>query len=765
MDCVDNVTDPFTGTYVIGDNGEDDDVLAVVNFNADGTYLLGFRNDEPASASDECAGKSGVQYGVYNWNRATQVLRIVKHASLGLGDECGLDVGTEIIVSAGVGDEDDGELALIEVGNSPPLYVGWMIPVKSTPGTLIGSWGGHQAFAVFTSDNKFFLATTRWIVQNTAHSPGIEHGCYSLSSGNASGSFTFNLGAGCTAYDTHGPLDTTGMSGFSVITAATNFTVNGDVIQSVAGGGYVTPLTGSATRILPTSLPSTHSISASISGLNASGLILQSNGKSAPSVNANASSATVATGIKSGTAYFITVQQQPAGLYCIVTNGVGVAFADVTNVAVNCAPIPATTYTVGGTVLNLTGSGLALRLNDEPGAAFNATPSPPAPSAYQFAAGLPTGSPFAVTLLNYPTSPTQFCFATTPAAGTIIASNVTVNFNCVNSGPSVVSGTVSGLAAGQSFQLRLTYADAAGVPAAPASGAVNANGAFNVFSGAPVPANGTFELGIATQPTGQTCTITQSRGAAVANYANVRIECIDNPVSALTGTYSAMNDAGDGRWYFNFNADGTYTTAMIHNDWACGGPRNGNGVEYGVFRWTPATGEFLIPAPAAIDTNDECGFYSEGDSFSGFITRVGNAIEIRLTQNGPVLATVPAVQSNPGTLVGAWVREAGNGSLLVFHADGTYLHVETQTYFPNQPSPTGLNGQERGCYTASAPTTGTVTVTIDADCRPDDLASYDLSPGGGLLSAPLVKARSYAFDLSGDTLNFNGVVFKRTHPN
>jgi uncharacterized repeat protein (TIGR03803 family) len=54
----------------------------------------------------------------------------------------------------------------------------------------------------------------------------------------------------------------------------------------------------------------------------------------------------------------VTVQSQPTGLTCSLSNGAGkMGTAAVTDIAVTCAP---TTYTVGGTIIGLTAGGLML---------------------------------------------------------------------------------------------------------------------------------------------------------------------------------------------------------------------------------------------------------------------------------------------------------------------------------------------------------------------------------------------------------------------
>src|SRR5208337_2983204 len=72
---------------------------------------------------------------------------------------------------------------------------------------------------------------------------------------------------------------------------------------------------------------------------------------------------TFSTAIASGGAYAVTVLSQPTGpaQVCAVSSGSGtVASANVTTVAVSCTT---PTYTIGGTVFGLAGTGLVLQDN------------------------------------------------------------------------------------------------------------------------------------------------------------------------------------------------------------------------------------------------------------------------------------------------------------------------------------------------------------------------------------------------------------------
>jgi len=114
--------------------------------------------------------------------------------------------------------------------------------------------------------------------------------------------------------------------------------------------------------------PANYSIGGTVTGLTGSGLVLQTSFGDLVAVSA-AGPFTFTNQLGSGAAYTVTVKTQPStpAQNCIVTNGSGtVGTANITNVAVACST--GTTYTVGGTVSGLVGSGLTLVIcNHAPG--------------------------------------------------------------------------------------------------------------------------------------------------------------------------------------------------------------------------------------------------------------------------------------------------------------------------------------------------------------------------------------------------------------
>ena len=83
----------------------------------------------------------------------------------------------------------------------------------------------------------------------------------------------------------------------------------------------------------------TFTIGGTITGLTSTGLALQNNSGDNQTVASGTTSFTFATALASGTTYSVTVSTQPSGQICTVTNGSGIATANVTNVSVSCASI------------------------------------------------------------------------------------------------------------------------------------------------------------------------------------------------------------------------------------------------------------------------------------------------------------------------------------------------------------------------------------------------------------------------------------------
>lgn len=444
----------------------------------------------------------------------------------------------------------------------------------------------------------------------------------------------------------------------------------------------------------------TYTLGGTVASLSGSGLVLQNSGGNDLTVAVNATTFAFPGSVGSGSAYNVSVRTQPTApsQNCTVANATGTANANVANVAITCTT---STYTVGGTISGLTGSGLALRLNG--GTVLSVT----AGSANFVFPAVASGTSYTVTVGTQPSNPAQNCTVTN-GAGTVGAANITtVAVNCVLAAITV-GGTVTGLAS-SGLSLRLNGGAAIAIVAGATSftfpNSFNAGDDYRVtFSGQP------------TTPA-QTCTLVRGQGrVASASVTNLAVQCTTNATSPLSGTYAWV-----GGHYLTFWADGTYTFVTRENNPACG-PSNGNGIEYGVYNWNAATKALAI-LTAAVDGNGACGLTDPTQPLPTFrLVKSGSTLTV--TSPDGTFDLLP-VASTPSTLVGSFGRDDGNdGSFVVFQNDGTYLVVDAQAGTGNGV----LAGFERGCYTVSG---SAITTNLSAVCKPDGLSALDLNGTGG----------------------------------
>src|SRR5438309_7151134 len=108
---------------------------------------------------------------------------------------------------------------------------------------------------------------------------------------------------------------------------------------------------------------------------------------------------------------------------------------------------PPPTYTIGGTITSLTGSGLVLRLNGGSNLPVNSNAT-----TFTFVTQLASGAAYTVSAFTPPTNPSQTCTVTN-GSGTVASANVTnISISCATNS-FTVGGTVSALR-GTSLVLR-----------------------------------------------------------------------------------------------------------------------------------------------------------------------------------------------------------------------------------------------------------------------------------------------------------------------
>jgi hypothetical protein len=263
-----------------------------------------------------------------------------------------------------------------------------------------------------------------------------------------------------------------------------------------------------------------------VSGLQGSGLTLRLNGGNDLSILDDGAFA-FETALQDGTSYEVTVRRQPTNptQVCTVTNGVGtVAGRGVTNITVNCA---SSSFTVGGTVSGLQGSGLVLQLNGDGDLPIVADGN------FTFGAPLTSGTQYRVNVTGQPSNPTQVC-TVAGGSGRVGSTNVTnVRVTCASSTFSV-SGTVIGLQ-GSGLVLQNNGTDDL---------AVGANGSFTFAS--ELASGAAYNVTVRTQPSdpNQACSVTNARGTiSSGDVGNVVVSCSASDFS-VGGTVRNMEGSG-----------------------------------------------------------------------------------------------------------------------------------------------------------------------------------------------------------------------------
>lgn len=164
-----------------------------------------------------------------------------------------------------------------------------------------------------------------------------------------------------------------------------------------------------------------YTVGGSVNGLTGSGLVLQNNGTNFTPVAADGSF-TFSNTVGAGAPYDVSVLTQPAGQTCTVNNGSGTANADISNVSVTCI----TTYSIGGAVSGLVGSGLVLQNNGADDLTFTNS------GAFSFATRLAAGAAYAVTVKTQPSG--SNCIVQSGGTGTANADVTDVAVVCTSTG-------------------------------------------------------------------------------------------------------------------------------------------------------------------------------------------------------------------------------------------------------------------------------------------------------------------------------------------
>lgn len=311
-------------------------------------------------------------------------------------------------------------------------------------------------------------------------------------------------------------------------------------------GGTGTVASGNVTSVV-INCTDTHTVGGTVTGLTGSGLVLLNGGGDATPINANGTFA-FGTPVAVGDTYAVTVQTQPQGpsQTCTVTSGTGtMGTAPVTDVTVACVT---NTFTVGGTLAGLTGTGLVL----QNGGADDLTLD--ADGAFTFATALEDGSVFDVTVLTQPTGPAAQTCTVSGGAGMLAGGNITsILVNCATH-THAVGGTVTGLL-GAGLTLQNNGGD--DLP-------LTSDGTFAFPT--PIEELEAYDVTVLTQPTNpwQTCLVTNGSGnIADAPVTDVMVTCTTNSylvggtlTGLTTGASVVLQNAGGDD--LTLTADGSF---------------------------------------------------------------------------------------------------------------------------------------------------------------------------------------------------------------
>lgn len=340
----------------------------------------------------------------------------------------------------------------------------------------------------------------------------------------------------------------------------------------------------------------TNSVTATIGG-TLSGLaqvagesvILQDNGGDSLTLTANGSF-TFKTPVTGPTdAYAVTVLTQPAApnQICSVNNGSGTATANVTDVTVSCV----NSYSIGGTVSGLVGTGLVLE-NSSDSEMLTIKPGS-GNQSFTFTNLVPSGTAYTVSISTQPSGPGQICQVTSGSASGTATANVTSVAVTCQAVTYSIGGTVVGLdgvvnlaanppitngpLTDNSFSLQDNLGNTQVIPQ---------NGPFTFAT--PVALNDSYNISVFHGPSTQWqgCTLWGYKGVVTASVSDIVVDCGHDDWTWIGGTNTAGYPVPPTPQYGSFPSTAPTT---IPNPFT-----NTPGARYGAVGWTDAYGSLFL---------------------------------------------------------------------------------------------------------------------------------------------------------------------------
>lgn len=397
-----------------------------------------------------------------------------------------------------------------------------------------------------------------------------------------------------------------------------SFTSSSSSGSSSSGSGSGSSGSGSSSGSSSSANAGPFTVGGTVIGLTGTGLVLEDNGGDNLTISQNGAF-TFATAIISGGSYQVTVLTQPSNqaLPCSVSNGIGNATGNVTNIQITCG----NTFTVGGSISGLQGSGLVLQDNG----GNNLTVTGTGAVNFTFTTPLAGGTSYAVTILTQPSNPGQTCTVSN-GSGTASGNVTGVQITCPQSG-FTVGGTVVGLVNGPGDTVELMNNGGDNI-------LVTGNNTNFIFPTL-LSSGGAFDVSLFSQPTSQpqACVVIGYEGIATGNVSSIDVDCqhndwtwIDGPnTSNAYGTASLPPPAPPAR---DPNAPGGRQFAASWTDhsgnkWIFGGwgldmtgatPPNLAGLLNDLWLWSPSL-QGWIPAGVPISTVSSGGVTTDTPNF------------------------------------------------------------------------------------------------------------------------------------------------------
>jgi len=274
-------------------------------------------------------------------------------------------------------------------------------------------------------------------------------------------------------------------------------------VSNGSGSGVVTTII----NVQVTCSSNSFTVAGSLTGLTSGNKVTLLNNGADPQVLSSNAAFAFNVPVADNSSYAVTVGTQPVGQTCTVSNSTGSGVvANIANVSVKCSAI-ANTYTIAGAVSGL-GAGKQVTLLNNGADPQIITSN----SAFTFDVPVATNGSYAVTVGTQPVG--QVCTVSN-GSGTGVKANVSSVSVACSTDTYTIAGAVTGLSSGQQVTLLNNGAN-------PLTITANSSFTFNVA----VAYNGSYGVTVGTQPTGETCTVSNGSGSGVvANVSTVSVSC------------------------------------------------------------------------------------------------------------------------------------------------------------------------------------------------------------------------------------------------